>query len=83
LSYETVKPYFRGIYAADDDFIFDQNTNDGSGFADSTFHMMAAPTIQRHQGLLQAIGILDFTNRQLTATEQATLYSEVRDRKTL
>jgi hypothetical protein len=83
LSYESVKPYFRGVYAADPIFISDNNTNDGSGFANSTLHLMAAPSFYTHQGLLQAFGILDFTDRQLTATEQATLYSEVRDRRTM
>lgn len=83
LSYESVKPYYRGVYKADPIYISDNNTNDGSGFADSTLHLMAAPAFYTHQGLLQVFGILDFSNRQLTATEQATLYAEVRDRLTI
>lgn len=86
LSYESVKPYYRGIYAADPIYISDNNTNDGSGFADSTLHLMGAPSLYRHQGLLQVFGIVDFgpdSDNQWGATDQALHYSQVRDRETM
>ena len=83
LSYETVKPYFLGIYASDGDFIYDQNTNDGSGFANDTMYLMRSPTAYTHRGLLQAFGIIDMSSYQLSATEQAKLYSEIANKDTI
>jgi len=84
LSYEGIKLYNRGI--CDTNNTIDNNTNDGSGFADDTTHFMANNWgSQTSQGLLQVFGILDFTDsdNQLTATQQAQLYTEIRDRRTM
>ena len=76
LSYESVKPYQFGIL--DQNGTTDNNTNDGSGFADDTVHLMDGSA-----GLLQAFGVVDFSTNQWSATDQAVLYSEIRDRGTL
>lgn len=84
LSYEMIKLYNRGIL--DTNNTVDNNTNDGSGFADSITYLLNNNVgSQPHKGLLQAFGILDFTDSddQLSATQQAQLYTEIRDLKTI
>ena len=84
LSYETVKPYSRGVYKPDSDYRVDNNINDGSGFADSTFHLMAySSSVLTHHGRLLAFGIIDMSTTQLSATDQALLYSQIRNLETI
>ena len=84
LTYETVKPYSRGIYKPDSGYTVDSNLNDGSGFADSTFHLMAySASVLTHHGRLIAFGIIDMSTTQLSATQQALLYSEIRNGATI
>ena len=84
LSYETVKPYSRGIYNPDTGFTVDANLNDGSGFANSTFHLMAySSSVLTHHGRLIAFGIIDMSTTQLSATDQALLYSQIRNLETI
>ena len=82
LSYESVKPYQFGIL--DQTGTTDNNTNDGSGFADNTVTLMGRGASSNiNAALLQVFGIIDFTSNQWSATQQALLYSQIRNRETI